>query len=236
MMQSSTQESFARPQIGGAPAIPRTGSSPAGGVTLALQRLGTVISMDRNAEIWAQGNRAHSSYIVVAGCVRMVKVLEDGRRHITEFLFEGECFGFETPAVHDCAAEAVEDVRVQRFRRSDIDDLADSDPRFARWRLEMMSGKLCLAQERMLTLGRRTAHERIAEFLLDMADRADCTNGIVPLAMPRGDIGDYLGLRLETACRALTLLERQRAIRLERNGFAILDWHALTSRANMVMH
>jgi len=238
MMQLSTQASLLRPPHAGPP-IPHAASladQPHNAVS-ALEELGTVITVAKNAEIWAQGDNVQYSYRIVSGCIRLVKLMEDGRRQISEFLVAGDWLGFDGTAIQDVAAEAVAGSVLKRYKRCAVDALASRDNSVAHWRFELMSQKLYLAQEHMLTLGRRTAGERIAAFLLDMEARTGRDrSGTVPLPMNRSDIGDYLGLRLETICRVLSRLKRAGAIRTSSTGFSIRDRAALEVCASETLH
>src|SRR4051794_9093330 len=83
----------------------------------ALELIGKSRSMAANAEIYAQGDASDCWYQVVAGVVRRSKLLADGRRHIAEFCFGGDCFGFDNSAERVFSAEAVSDVIVTRYSR-----------------------------------------------------------------------------------------------------------------------
>src|SRR5215471_7208454 len=99
---------------------------------VALERIGTRLSYSRNGEIYAEHDDADYWYKVVSGTVRVCKLLADGRRHIAEFCFAGECFGLDTGTERRYAAEAVDDVIVMRFRRSVTEQLMDQNPMVAR--------------------------------------------------------------------------------------------------------
>jgi CRP-like cAMP-binding protein len=238
MVQLSIQSSPTRPQHAGLPIPSLAGpqDQPHDAIH-ALEELGSTISVRKNAEIWAQGDSVQYSYRIVSGCIRLVKLMEDGRRQISEFLVAGDWLGFGGSALRDVAAEAVADCVLKRYPRRAVDALASRDISVAQWRFELMSQKLYLAQEHMLTLGRRTAEERIAAFLLDMAARTQRDrSGMSPLPMNRTDIGDYLGLRLETICRVLSRLKRAGAIRVAPSGFSIRDRDALEVCASDTLH
>jgi CRP-like cAMP-binding protein len=237
MMQFLTQPCLARSgHFGGSILSPADLPDQPPVAPNALEELGTTTSVGKNAEIWAQGDIVQHSYRIASGCVRLVKLMEDGRRQINEFLVAGDCFGFEGSPIHEVAAEAVGGALLQRYKRRDVEALASRDIGFARWRFDLMSQKLCLAQERMLTLGRRTAAERIAGFLLDIEARTGHDrSGVVALPMCRTDIGDYLGLRLETVCRLLARLQRAGAIRLARTGVVIRNRAAVQACASAAL-
>jgi CRP/FNR family nitrogen fixation transcriptional regulator len=174
---------------------------------IALERIGTRLSFSRNDEIYAEGDDADYWYKVASGTVRICKLLADGRRHIAEFCFAGECFGLESTSEHGYGAEAVDDVIVMRFRRGAIEQLSDHNPMVARLWRDAMLRDLTSAHSRTLLLGRMTAPERVAAFLLEMFERRDRAKA-VDLPMSRIDIADYLGLTIETVCRTLSAFRR----------------------------
>jgi len=234
MIRFATQQTHSGPHLPVAPPVQLDSiDRPRACPELALEELGTPAVVKKGAELWAQGERSMYAYRVVSGCIRQVKLMEDGRRHITAFLLADEWAGFEVRNEHEDAAEAVTDAVLRRFPKRGIAALAACNLGFLRWEVELMSQKLFLAQERMLTLGRRTAAERVAGFLLDMSERSSRDRtGAVNLPMGRTDIGDHLGLRLETACRVMARLQREGAIKLFTTGFVIRDRGALEACAH----
>ena len=126
-------------------------------------------------------------------------------------LAPGEVFGLEASAAHRFSAEAVVDTRLDVLSRAAVYGRAARDPDYARSLWAMTGAHLDRAQEHMLLLGRKTAVERVAAFLLDMAERSGPAQ-VVELPMGRQDIADFLGLTMETVSRTLTQLERQGAI------------------------
>ena len=174
---------------------------------VALERIGTRLSFGRNDEIYAEGDEAECWYKVISGSVRICKLLADGRRHIAEFCFSGDCFGIDNANERVYAAEAVDDVIVMRFRRGATEQLIDQNPMVARLLRDAMVRDLTSAHGRTLLLGRMTAPERVAAFLLEMFERRERTKAR-DLPMSRIDIADYLGLTVETVCRTLSTFRR----------------------------
>lgn len=210
------------------PALPARG---------ALDAIAATVSFPRNAEIHAQGGGARHCYRILSGCVRTVKLMEDGRRQVNEFLFPGDWFGFEAVGEYAFAAEAVGPVVLHRFPRPAFDALAEREPAAARWLLDLAAAQLRHARDRMVTLGRRTATERIAGFLAEMAARQPRESGsAVALPMSRGDIADHLGLTIETVCRSLAQMRRDGAITLARSSFTIRSRAALHALASATRH
>ena len=179
----------------------------------ALQAIGQTARYARDTTIFGDGDDALYSYKVVSGTVRLCKQLSDGRRQIAEFLQAGDYFGFEWRETHSLTAEALEDVVVVRFPRARLDRLGEERRDVQRRLMSLLSHDLCAAQNHLLMLGRQTAKERVASFLLALASRQDAKNGdTIEIAMCRQDIADYLGLTIETVCRAISEIKRARFI------------------------
>jgi CRP/FNR family transcriptional regulator, nitrogen fixation regulation protein len=178
---------------------------------VTLESTGTRLSFSRDDEIYAEGDPADCWYRVVSGTVRVHKLLADGRRHIAEFCFGGDCFGVDGPGKRSYSAEAVDEVIVMRYRRSVTDRLIDQNPSLARLLHNAALRDLANAHARTLLLGRMTASERTAAFLLEMFERRDRAR-FLDLPMSRTDIADYLGLTIETVCRNLSSLKRDGVI------------------------
>ena len=178
---------------------------------VALERIGTRLSFSRNDEMYAEGDRADCWYKVVSGTVRICKLLADGRRHIGEFCFSGDWFGIDDGSERPYSAEAVDDVIVIRFQRTATERLIDQNTALARLLRDAMLRGLANAHGRTLLLGRMTAPERVAAFLVEMFERRDRTKAL-DLPMSRNDIADYLGLTIETVCRTLSTFKRDGVI------------------------
>lgn len=167
---------------------------------------GVVTSFARNAEIFAQEEDVECFYKVIAGAVRITRLLADGRRHVVAFHLPGEIFGLEAGDTHQFSAEAMVESRIFCVRRgSVVGETRECEDAPAKiWRL--MALELGRAQEHALVLGRLCAEERILAFLNDLAARQN--SKLIDLPMSRIDIADYLGLTIETVSRTLTHLER----------------------------
>jgi CRP-like cAMP-binding protein len=175
---------------------------------IGLERVGTRHRFSRDQEIYAEGDRGGCWFKVVSGIVRISKLLADGRRHIAEFRFAGDSFGFEGAEERAFSAEAVTDATVLRLPRAATERLAEESPALARHLRDEMLKSLDAAQHRLLLLGRMTACERVAAFLVGLAKRDDGRRRI-DLQMSRCDIADYLGLTVETVCRVLSDFKRR---------------------------
>jgi CRP/FNR family transcriptional regulator, nitrogen fixation regulation protein len=162
-------------------------------------------SYRKDEEIYGEDEPAEYVYQIIRGAVRTYKLLSDGRRQIGTFHLPGDVFGLESGNSHRLAAEAIIDTTVRLVKRNSLEQAAGVDVRVARKLWSMTAGELRHAEDHMLLLGRKSAMERVANFLLEM-DRRLAVAGMMALPMCRRDIGDYLGLTLETVSRALSQL------------------------------
>ena len=180
------------------------------GQSMAL--MGARINYPRNAEIYGECEPAEFVYLIISGTVRTSKILADGRRQIGGFYLPGDVFGLDMGDEHTFSAEALSDVTVLYVRRSAVLALAERDGHVARQLWAVTAGELAQAQSRVLLLI-KSAQERLAGFLLEMAERARCGD-TVELSMTRQDIADYLGLTIETVSRTLTALAEKATIEM----------------------
>ena len=202
-----------------------------------LEQFGATISVPRDREIYGQGDAAAWCYRVASGCVRVVNLMEDGRRQISEFLMPGDTFGFDALETYDFAAEAVSDVVLRRYPRRMVDTLAERNIGLARRLRDVTSTSLRLAHARLVLLGRKTASERIATFLLEMADRLpQARANVLDLPMSRTDVADHLGLTIETVCRILAHLRRDGMIAISRSRITVRDAVELQQMASEPRH
>jgi len=176
----------------------------------AIEMIGTMMSFARNAEIYGEGEEVEFLYKVISGTVRTYKVLADGRRQIGAFYLAGDLFGLEAGDDHSFSAEAVSDSKVLVIKRSAIFALAARNSDVARQLWNLTTRELRRMQSHIMLLI-KSAHERVAGFLLEMADRSAASSEF-DLPMSRQDIADYLGLTIETVSRTLTSLENAAAI------------------------
>ena len=195
-----------------------------------IELMGTVMPFARNAEIYGENEPADYLYKVVSGAVRTYKVLVDGRRQIGAFHLPGDVFGFETGDEHTFSAEAITDCKIAVVKRSAVMAVAARDNEVARQMWEITGRELRRVQEHVLLLV-KSAQERVATFLLEMANRA-ANGAAVELAMSRQDIADYLGLTIETVSRTLTLLEKTAAIEVPTSRHIVLRNQSALNRLN----
>ncbi|KAB0266852.1 helix-turn-helix domain-containing protein [Microvirga brassicacearum] len=180
-------------------------------------------------EIFSEGSRAAFFYKVVSGAVRTFKHLSDGRRQIDAFHLPGDLFGIESGDEHRFSAEAVGAATLVSYRRCSFEIQASARGQLGPEIIAAVMRSLERAQSHMMLLGRKSALEKIATFLLDMAKRM-AKDDEFDLPMPRIDIADHLGLTIETVSRCLTQLEREGVIRLPASRHVVLRNKAILRR------
>lgn len=205
-----------------------------------LQRLELLrkdVNLQPQETLFYEGDGADALFNVTLGAIKIYKLLADGRRQITGFLLPGDFLGLALLNRYSYSAEAITSARLCRFPRTALEKLLDEFPKLEKRLLQSASNELAAAQDQMLLLGRKTAKERIATFLLSLADREARRTGpsdIVDLPMSRNDIGDYLGLTVETVSRTFTRLRKTGLIELRgAHHVALLDRGALLELAGI---
>ena len=182
--------------------INRTAQMPAAcGETLP----GAVRRITAGDEIYLQDDEAGEVYQLVSGAVRTTHLTRDGRRQIGAFYYPGDLFGLECGEVHRYSAEALTNCEIVVVRRSALhsEDSAAAQLDRAVWAGTIR--QLERTQEHLMLLGRKTACEKVAAFLSDLAARFG--KEVTELPMGRQDMADYLGLTIETVSRMITQLQ-----------------------------
>jgi CRP/FNR family transcriptional regulator len=168
--------------------------------------------------------------VVTNGAVRLYRTLADGRRSVLGFALPGDFLGLSINDGRAMSAEALGSVSTYKISRQAFSELVDSNPRWMHMLHDEVSHELSLAYDHMTLLGRYTARERTAAFLVTLRNRWKRANGKsvhVALPMTRGDIGDYLGLTIETVSRMISTLVREKLIMIVPDGVRILDFARL---------
>lgn len=165
-------------------------------------------SLDIGEGLFWQGDRAQHIFEITEGVLRIFKIIGDGRRVITGFLYAGDMVGLSLRDVYLYSAEAVTAVKVRRLTRKSFQDAIENSPELRPQLFALMCDEMATAQDQMVLLSRKSAEERLCSFLLMTGRRH--SGGQMPrmveLAMSRQDIADYLGLTIETVSRTITKL------------------------------
>ena len=192
----------------------------------ALEALAQQTAFAPKETLFLHDHPVDTVYNLTEGVVRLYKLLPDGRRQIVGFALPGDFLGLAMGDQYGVCADAVDLVKACRFWREPFSDLLDEKPHLLRRLHTFMTHELSLAQDQMVILGRRTAEEKIASFLIGLRNRWARLNGAsvtIHLPMGRQDIADFLGLTIETVSRTLSRFARDRAILIVPDGVRLLD-------------
>ena len=191
------------------------------------------VSLEARAPIFHQGDVARYVYTLTDGTARLMRVLPDGRQAAIGFRFSGDILGFTPSDEHAFGAEMLTDGKVCRMERRRLEQLFRRYPLLERRFLDLCSRELEQSQEHIMALGRFTAEERVAAFLLSLVDaqrRRGHKGPVFDLPATRADIGEFLGLTLETVSRAISVFRRRNLIFLHgQSGIEILNEGELTA-------
>jgi CRP/FNR family transcriptional regulator, anaerobic regulatory protein len=206
-----------------------------------LAATATAFALKKGQVFINEGDPATDFFNVTGGTVKLFKLLPDGRQQITGFAAIGHFLGLAVSDTYAFSAEAVEDVRVCRFSRPKLRRLLDDFPRLERRLLETACNELATAQEQLLLLGRKTAVERVASFLVAWSQQSDgCAHAQeIRLPMTRGDIADYLGLTIETVSRTFSRFRAEKRIATPAlNEVVLIDqaWLEDVAEGNTALH
>ena len=193
---------------------------------------GTTQRLEAGQPLFHEGDPATQVYNVTEGALKLTKLLPDGRRQVLGFILPGDFLGISLGGEHAYGAEALQRTRMCRFPRARFADFAETHPQLEREVYKLAAHELAAAQAQMLLLGRKSALERVASFLLDIERRQRKANAApgteVDLPMSRSEIADYLGLTKETVSRVFAELKSRQLIRLVTlNRVALVDREGL---------
>ena len=194
-----------------------------------LASIAKIADIQQGQSFIREGDPAAHYVLLTAGSARLCKLLPDGRRAITAFAGPGDFLGLATTGHYAATAEAMEPVRIARYPRAAVAAATVTFPSLGALLLLATSDELAAAQTHMLLLGRMSAREKLAAFLIG---RVVGRNRELVLPLARIDIADYLGLTTETVSRAFSALKRDGMIVI--NGSAsitICNYFALNALA-----
>ena len=191
-----------------------------------FERLARHVHLVPNEALFTAGQAAGAVHNLTAGVARLYKLLPDGRRQVIGFALPGDFLGIMPSDRYTFSADAIDAVSMCRFPADAFRHFIEQRPNFLLRINEFAARELMLAQEQMLLLGRRTAEEKVASFLVGWRERLAQIGDerqTITLPMSRQDIADYLGLTIETVSRTLTRFEREKMLIIVTGGVRLLD-------------
>lgn len=163
---------------------------------------------------------------ILSGVVKLTKTLSDGRQQIVGLQFAPDFIGRPFRSESTLNAEAATDVTLCSFPKAAIEKMIQNSPELESRLYRQALDELDEAREWMVTLGRKTAAEKIASLLLMIAHHAapaaESNSARFDLPLTRADIADFLGLTIETVSRQLTKLRTDAIISIENNRHIVV--------------
>ena len=193
--------------------------------------------LKRGEHLFQVGNPFQSIYAVRSGSIKTYTPTEDGMEQVTGFHLPGELLGLDAinTGVHPCAAKALETTSLCEIPFDQLGELSKRIPSLQQQLLKIMSKEILHDQSLLMLLGKRSAEERIAALLLSLSTRYSL-RGFSPtefnLSMSRNDIGNYLGLAVETVSRIFTRFQDEGLLTVQRKFIKIINLDSLHSVAN----
>jgi len=173
------------------------------------------VELSNGESLFDEGEPSDYVFSIIDGAVKLYKLLPDGRRQVTGFMFPGDFLGLARSSEYVYSAEIIKNTKLCRMPRVKLEKIIASSNNLKQQFLTLARDELADAQDHMLLLGRKTAIEKLASFLLMLSKRSvrrgDAANPI-SIPMNRNDIGDFLGLTTETVSRTLTRLRKGQVI------------------------
>lgn len=194
--------------------------------------------VDAGTELFGESRKANNYANIISGVVKLTKMMADGRQQIVGLQFAPDFLGRPFRKESGISADAATNVSLCSFPRNIIERMMSESPELEHRLLEQTLKELDEARDWMLTLGRKTAAEKVASFLLMIANHADPESGDesagvqFELPLTRSDIADFLGLTIETVSRQLTKLRKDGIISVHSHRLVLVpDLGKLAERA-----
>jgi CRP/FNR family transcriptional regulator len=153
-----------------------------------------------------EADKANHLFQVVEGVVRIQRIIGEGRRVITAFLFAGDLIGAALQEIYLFTAEAVNECKIRRVSRKSFHDEVARSERLRPEYIALLSQEMAAAHEQMVLLSKKNAEERLCSFVVRLAERSPVKKETLSIPMNRQDIADYLGLTIETVSRTISKL------------------------------
>jgi CRP/FNR family transcriptional regulator len=187
-------------------------------------------------KIFSDGQELHSLYAIRSGTFKSFTVNEQGEEQITGFHLAGDLLGFDAIAEseHPSFAQALETSMVCEIPYSNLDELSNTMPKLKKQVLRLMSHEIKTDQEMLTLLNRKNAEQRVATFLVSLSERYHARGlsaSEFRLTMTRSDIGNYIGLTVETISRLLNRFHKSGVINVDGKLISIIDIDRLTDTA-----
>jgi len=202
----------------------------------ALEKIAKYRSLDKGEHLYRMGDALRAIYVIRQGSIKSSLLCQDGRTQVVAFLVPGEILGLDgiCEGRHPSDATALETTDVCELPFGQLERLARAVPSLHRYLLRQLSREIDLGEKKLFLLGRLNAEARVATFLLDLSQRygrANIPAKQLKLPMTRQDLGDHLGIALETVSRVLSHFQDKGLLQVQGRRINLLDLNRLQTKA-----
>lgn len=194
--------------------------------------------LQKSQHLYREGDDFESVFAVRSGALKAYKTTDDGREQVTGFYFPGEILGMDgiSNNSHASSAKALETAAVCEIPFTSLERLSAMMPNLQRHFFQLMSREITEDQQLITLLSKNSADERVASLMVSISTRnarrkLSATQFRLP--MSRVDIGNYLGLTVETVSRVFSRMQKMDILRVDNKEISILDFDSLKSMANL---
>jgi CRP/FNR family transcriptional regulator len=189
-------------------------------------------------KLYSDGQAMHALYAIRSGTFKTFTVNEQGEEQITGFHLAGDLLGFDAIAEseHKSFAQALETSMICEIPYENLDTLSNTMPKLKKQVLRLMSNEIRTDQAMLTLLNRKNAEQRVATFLVTLSNRyhdRGLSASEFRLTMTRSDIGNYIGLTVETISRLLNRFHKNGLIKVDGKLITILNIDELTDYAEL---
>jgi CRP/FNR family transcriptional regulator len=194
--------------------------------------------LQKGDHIFRDGDKFGSIYAVRSGAIKSYRVTGDGEEQVTGFYFPGEIIGMDgiSRDKYVTSAKALETSAVCEIPFTSLEELSIQFPMLQRHFFQLMSSEIAVDQKVITLLSKNTAEQRVAALLMSISlrnARRKLSRTQFRLPMSRTDIGNFLGLTIETVSRILSRFGKQGLIKVEKKEVTLLDVEALKEMTSM---
>jgi len=194
--------------------------------------------LQKSQHLYREGDHFQSVYAVRSGALKAYKTTDDGREQVTGFYFPGEILGMDgiSNNLHASSAKALETAAVCEIPFTSLEKLSAMMPSLQRHFFQLMSREITEDQQLITLLSKNSADERVASLMLSIStrnSRRKLSATQFRLPMSRVDIGNYLGLTVETVSRVFSRMQKLDILRVDNKEIEILDPNGLQEMANI---
>jgi len=211
---------------------PRSATITTSRPSVALKR-----NLAKGAHLFREADTANRIFEIECGVLRLTRVMADGRRQVIAFGYPGDVVGFPSGGLYHSDCDALTAATLSVHKRDALESGA-GDTELHERLLQAALSEISGMHDHFLMLGRKSASERVASFLMTVNERVGTPTGHYTqftLPMDRSDIADFLGLSTETVCRSISQLRKAKVIALENiHSVIVLKPEALGAIADLV--